>query len=242
MKIYLTTSNKYTHVCPIAIHFLNKYWPGQDISLLGYDQTATLKNLPENVTLEILGKQSDFGNSWTDALIPFFHKVPEDYFIILLDDLMLLSKVDNDKIKLLEKQFLLGKADKAVIGGGLSLSLTTKLENNLLLFNQNIDYRTTLHPSIWTKKYFLKYLKPNMTAWGFEIENNEEAKNDGAAIITNNYSYPQEPDPFLILNLYNKGRLTIDEDGNVFRGGPPASRKFFNKEDLTYIWERVHAP
>jgi len=240
MKIYVIASNKYTHVCHINVHFLNKYWPNQDITLLGYEEVEKLTDFPNNVTVKILGKQDDFGKSWSDGLIPFFNKVEENYFIILVEDMILLKEIDYERINLLEQQFLSGNADKAMIGGGLPLDLTTEMENGLLLYNQGINYRCSLHPAIWSREYFLRYLKPGMTIWDFELRNDSEARNDGAKIITNNYSYPQEPDPFLILNLYNKERLTLNEEGHLFPGAPPASRKFFNKEDLTYIWEKIH--
>ena len=101
MKLYLITSNKYTtKLCPINVHFLNKYWNNLDITLVGYEDVLKLTNLPSNVRTVSLGNQSDYGTNWTNALIPYFQQIPEKYFTLILDDHILLNKVDEEKIKI----------------------------------------------------------------------------------------------------------------------------------------------
>ncbi len=239
MKIYITACNKYTHVCPVGVEYINKHWPGQDITIVGYESVQELKDLPNNVSTKFLGKQQNYGESWTTALIPFFNDVPEEYFVVLLDDLVIMNSMDMDKISVLEEQIKQNKAQKAMIGGGLPLNLTKEIGEELLEFRQDIDYRATLHPAIWNKRYFLKYLKPNMTPWQFEIANNNTAKYDGATIIANKYVYPDEPHPFSFLNVYTKGKLMITECGEVLDEQP--SSKFFDKEDIKDIRRNIDA-
>tara|TARA_R110002020_G_scaffold314362_2_gene529549 strand:+ start:293 stop:1054 length:762 start_codon:yes stop_codon:yes gene_type:complete len=247
MKLYMLTSNKYTKkICPINIHFLNKYWPGLDITIVGYEDVLELKNLPSNVNVVSVGYQFKFGKIWSSGLIPFFKKISDEYFILIFDDHILLNEVDKNKIKILEEQFKLKKADKAMIGGGLPLSKTTKINNDLLLYNQGIDYRTSLHPAIWTKKYFLHYLRPGMTSWDFELVNNKEARFDKARIINLAYDYvddstglqPKEQHTYSMLELYTKGKININDSGEVITNQP--SSCFFNKKDLQYIWDNIH--
>ena len=235
----MVTSNKYTtKLCPINVHFLNKYWNNLDITIVGYEDVLKLTNLPSNVRTVSLGNQSDYGTNWTNALIPYFQQIPEKYFTLILDDHILLNKVDEEKIKILEKWFDEENADKAMIGGGISLQQASKVDDKVLLFNQNADYRTSLHPAIWTKKYFLKYLKPDMSSWDFELKNNHEAKNDGGRIINLSYNYPAEPHPYSYLELYTKGKITINSYGNVITNQP--SRAFFAKEEIKYIWNSLY--
>ena len=241
MKIYLLTSNKYTEkLCPINIHFLNKYWPDNEITIVGYDYVSDLENLPDNVTKVCLGLQEDYGRMWTNALIPFFKKIPEDYFTLVFDDHILMNKVDQQKINVLEEQFLNKNADKAMIGGGISLSNTALYDKDerLLTFNQTAMYRMSLHPAIWTKNYFLKYLFPNMTSWDFELQNNGRALMDGATILNYKYDYPNEPHLFSYLELYTKGKVNINEKGEVITNQP--SSRHFNSQDIEFIWENLH--
>jgi hypothetical protein len=241
MKIYLLTSNKYTEkLCPINIHFLNKYWPDNDITIVGYEDVDELENLPSNVTKVSLGLQEDYGSRWTNALIPFFKKIPEDYFALVFDDHILMNKVDQQKIKVIEDQFVTNSADKAMIGGGISLLATKQFEKNenLLVFSQAAEYRMSLHPAIWSKNYFLKYLFPNMTSWDFELQNNGRAQGDGGVILNYKYDYPNEPHLFSYLELYTKGRVNINESSEVVTNQP--SSRYFNIEDIKFIWENLH--
>ena len=236
MKVYLVTSNKYTKkLCPINVYFLNKYWSNIDITIVGYEDVLELKNLPNNVTVECVGEQSKFGKTWTNGLIPFFKSIPEKYFTLILDDHILLNEVDNKKLSILEKYFINDKADKAMIGGGIPLSEATQVNSNILLFKQNANYRTSLHPAIWKKEYFLKYLKPDMTSWDFELKNNIDAMFDGANIINLLYDYPNERHLYSYLELYTKGIINIDSNGEVIANQPSA--KFFNKEDVKKVWD-----
>jgi hypothetical protein len=240
MKVYVIASDKYAHICPLTIYFLNKNWPEQDVVIVGYEGLKELKKLPSNVSVVSLGKQDDFGTSWTDGLIPFFEKIPDEYFTLILDDHILLNRVDEKKIKIIEEQFLLKRVDKATIGGGISLSNAIDWGENLLLFNQGINYRTSLHPAVWTKEYFIKYLKPNMTSWEFEAKNNSEAMFDNAKIVSFSYDYPLEPHIYSYLELYTKGSLNITKEGNLLNYQP--SNRFFDKEDIKYIWHYIHQP
>jgi hypothetical protein len=266
MKIYLLTSNKYTKsLCPINVHFLNKYWPNQDITIVGYEDVLELKELPDNVNVACVGTQADFGSTWTNALIPYFKQAKEEYFTLIFDDHILMNQVPLDKIAELEEQFINKKAQKAMIGGGISLDSAKTFEDNknLLEFAQYIDYRMSLHPAIWSKEYFLKYLKPNLTSWDFELVNDNRARFDGATILNYNYNYPSQPHLYSYLELYTKGqnnivKLTPDiskeliseleqsikekkstktADGLVV--AQQSSARFFNEEDIKYIWERT---
>ena len=163
MKIYILSSNKYAHVCSTTIAMLNKYWPDQDITLVGYEDILKLKDLPDDVEVVSLGNQNDFP-SWSDALVPFFQKTPEDYFTLLFEDHILMNKVPLDKLEEIEEQFRLNTVQKAMIGGGNTLKFSTK--------------------------------------------------------------------------LFNKGIIAINEKAQVLSNQP--SSKFFNIEDIKYVWNSIH--
>ncbi len=239
MKLYMITSNVYTkNVCPLNVHFLNKYWADLDITIVGYEAVLELENLPSNVSTVCIGKQSDFGKTWTNALIPFFKDIPEDYFALNFDDHILMNKVDLNKLQIIEEQFEAGNIDKAQIGGGINLKYTTQFTNDLLLFREGIDYRLSLHPAIWSKEFFLKYLKPGMSAWDFELQLNAKSPPDGMKIVNLDYNYPDEPHLYSYFELYSKGKLNIDFIGRSIIEQP--SSKFFDVSDLRYIANKMY--
>jgi len=241
MKVFIVSSNKYAAVVPINLFFLEKYWPEADVTVLGYEGLNEVDGFSPNQEVVILGNQDDFGKSWSSALIPYFEKTKHDYFVILVEDFILMNRVDHNKIRVLEEEIKSGKAQKAVIGGGLDTRYTSRWENNLFLYSLGIDYRCTLHPSIWNRDYFLKWLNPGDTIWDFEVKNNEMIKYDGANIIGYEENWPNH----LILPLYSslnlyagKTGLTINEDGKILDDQP--SSKYFNVEDTKMIWRWVN--
>lgn len=238
MKVFLITSNIYTHVCPTSIEFLKRYWPEAQVTVLGYENVREYSHHLKDVETVFLGEQDSFGRSWSSALIPYFKTVKDETFVILVEDLILMNRVDHSKIKVLDEKIRSGKAKKAVIGGGIPLDKTSLWEDDLLLFNQNIDYRCTLHPSIWNKEYFEKFLKEGHTIWDFEVANNELAKSDGEKIIALNYRYPETMHLFSSLNLYSRRELTINKEGSILDNQP--SSKFFKTEDIQEIWESIN--
>jgi hypothetical protein len=237
MRIYLSTSNKYTsYLCPINVEYLNKYWPGQDITIVGYEDVLSLTGLPSNVDVHTLGRQSDFGKAWTTGMIPFFQKIPEKTFAFILDDQVLAKKINKEQIATLKLEVESERAEKAMIGGGIIYQNGTRIDNNLMLINQDAAYRTSLHPAIWSKRYFLRYLRPNFTSWDFELKNNPI--NDGARIVNYDYKYPEEPHPYTYVELYTKGKLNITQDGNIITNQP--SERFFDKKDIKYMWNQIN--
>jgi hypothetical protein len=134
-----------------------------------------------------------------------------------------------------------GRADKAVIGGGIptdSLS-TTRFNDEILTLNQNIAYRLSVIPAIWSKKYFMKYLQPNMTIWDFEAHPSPmKAAYDGATII--NYDSgpnPESPRLFCFVNAYQNGELSIKKDLTFTCNMP--QRRHYSKESLQYIRDNI---
>jgi hypothetical protein len=241
MKVFIVSSNKYASVVPINLFFLDKYWPEANVTVLGYEALHGVDGINPDQEVVVLGNQDDFGKSWSTALIPYFEKTKHESFVILVEDFILMNRVDHSRIKILQKEINSGKAQKAIIGGGLDSVNATIWEgnSNIFLFNQNIDYRCTLHPSIWKKEYFLKWLNPGDTIWDFEVKNNAYIKNDGANIIGYDEKWPECPRLYSSLNLYS-GRLglTINKDGAVLDNQP--SSKFFDIEDTKMMWKWIH--
>ena len=202
MNIYVTTSNNYVELAiPFSILF-NKYWPGNEITFLGFEERPS-EQLPDNCKFISLGNQSDFGDSWTDPLRPFFENINDSHFVVTTEDAMLVGPVDQSKASLLESEIIEGNAKKAMLDSHLNPHASFEpYKDGIKQLSQTAEYRTSLHPAIWNKDYFLNFLKPNYTAWDFEIKNFQESMTDGERVIC------LDQDEFLykISNVYNRGR------------------------------------
>lgn len=205
MKLFVITSNKYKNLMGVYGKLLQKYWPGQIATILCYD----LPDIPleDNCKVVSLGKQPS--KYWTNGLIPFFSKLNEKYFIITVDDMLLMNYVEEDKIQILENEMKTGEVQKAMIHSHMNKVHGIPWKPGILKIRQEARYRTTLHPAVWGKEYFLRYLKPNMTAWDFEVNNIPESQSDGALII----SLDQSRHIFDCINVFRNRKLVVDTPG-----------------------------
>ena len=127
MKILVTTSNNYAFLLETYVHLFNKYWANQEIVFLGFDEPQGL-TLPSNCSFHSLGKQEDFGTIWTDPLIPYIDSLEDEYFMVTVEDMMLIKAVDLEKMDLIETEIKNGDADKALLDRHLNAaSLAHKL-------------------------------------------------------------------------------------------------------------------
>ena len=221
MRVLVTTSDQYLHLLtPYAILF-NRYWPDQQVTMLGFNDTS-LPALPDNFEYISLGKQEDFGRYWTDPIIPYVDKIAEDYFVVTCADMLITDYVNLEKINLLEKEISSGVAKKALLNCHLN-GYTDKYKTGINKLSQNAPYRTTLNMSIWEKEYFKRYLNPNFTIWDFEIRNMAESQNDGAVIVT-----PDSPKDKISSDPAEVARATAPynpvKTANVYEKGVPFPR------------------
>jgi hypothetical protein len=246
MRILVTTCDQYLHLLEPYATLFNRYWPNQDVTFLGFDD-SDIPELPDNFDYVSLGKQSDFGRYWTDPILPYIDKIKEDYFVIICGDIFITDYVDLQKIQLLEKEISSGNADKAMLDTHLNV-YSAEYKAGMMQMLPSAPYRTSLHPAIWRKEYFKKYLKPNFTIWDFEIKNMPESQKDGATIISC-LSPPNLPDvdPATMValaapanlvktvNVYEKG-VPIPRWGSVSPWGASAG---ITKEDILLIYDYI---
>ncbi len=183
MKIFLVASDYYAHLVEPNLILLNRYFPGNEIVCLGYNRDLFQETFPPNTSFHSLGKQEYFGKHWTTPLVNYFAQLEDDNFIVLIEDFLITAPVDIDRFKILEDEVNSGRAQKAMLDTHLN-KFSSDYNNDLVVLNQDASYRTSLHPAIWSKQYFMKFLKPNNTIWDFEVGNMPASMNDGATIVS----------------------------------------------------------
>ena len=246
MKILVTTSNQQLQLLEPHAALFNRYWPEQQVTILGFD-TTNLPCLPDNFEYVSLGRQDDFDRYWTDPLIPYVKGLDEDYFVLMMGDFLLTDYVEIEKFKLLENEIKYGDADKVILDTHLS-AYTVPYKPGIRELRQDAPYRTTLHPAMWKKEYFLKFLKPKLTAWQFETHNMSKSQHDKARILL-----PEMPpniistDPAQIMresainnvvkatNVYVKGAPIPRPNSDLPWGSPAGIRK----KDIIFICQYV---
>ena len=199
MNIYISASNEYVHIIEQYAVLFNKYWPNQNVTVLCYDVPNI--PIPDNFKFVSLGKQ---GKYWSNGLIDFFNNIKDEYFVFSLEDFFLVDYVDQYKVDLLEQEIVKG-ADKA----SLHFYYVYQIKNpsdRIVVLKQNIKYKTSIHPAIWTRRYMLQNLKPDMSL--IDFENNPLTDNDGSKIVfLKECMSPQKV--VSVMNIYARGELDL---------------------------------
>lgn len=207
MKLFVPTSDQYSHLIPLFISLMKEYWPKQETIFLTYKYQ---KIDEENFKTISLGKQL---KSWTDPLREYFESIDDQLVALTLEDMIPITPVDIKKIEILKNWILNKKASKAIMHNHLNIYAEVSKENkDIMILNPNAPYRCTIHPSIWDREYLIEYLKPNRSLWDFEILGSQEMKQDNKTIISYASSDSQTNHPFNALNIYRGSK--IDLSGN----------------------------
>jgi len=198
MKIIATTCDEYLHILKGFVYMFNRHWSSSaEVTILGYSVPSF--GLPDNFKFISLGEQRKYGRDWTTALVPFFKQLPNDYFILLLEDIYIL---DVNKSLLCEAEKHMAKgADKVYFTIGSRQGISGETDANFNIIHQTGGYRLSLQPSFIRKDYFLKYLNPGKSIWQYETQH-EAPKNDGARTLV-----PKQ-DIISYSDFMNKGKIS----------------------------------
>jgi len=204
MKIIVTTCDRYLHVLKGFAYMFNKYWSSSaDVTVLGYSIPSF--DLPDNFKFTSLGEQEKYGRGWTTALIPFFEQLPDEYFVLFLDDEFILG-VNKSLLPMVEEQMAKG-IEKIHLTNISGRAFKEEKDVNFNIWEQSANYRLSLQPIVTRRDYFLKYLKPGRTIWEYEIQTT--AMNDGARILI-----PKQ-DVVSYSNFIHKGKVSGFERAKI---------------------------
>lgn len=230
LKVIIPTCDRYIHILEGLSYTLDKFWDKEnEFIILGYESPKF--KLKENWSFVSLGKDTGPSN-WSNDLLKFFNSFTEEYFIFMADDVLMTRKADLEKAEMAYNYMLKEKnVKKCFLQGSLSnnpgmfnVRLTPIEELNRIFYdlNQDCEYRSSLQIAIWSTKYFLQCLKPNLDPWQFELQH---IKNDGVRILTT-----KENHPVMFSHLYRYGfQLQSDWYVSVFEDTK------LSDEDIMYI-------
>lgn len=181
LTIYIPSIAKYWHLAPAFMPIFNKYWPDQKCVYLCYDKVPDIE-MPPNFSKVYIGSANNY-KDWTSPLISFMQDVDTPYFVIAGEDMFPTSDTNMSELPMLVNEIRSGQVDKVILEAAPDvMSYTDPYKPGMRKLRQDIRFRYTLQPSIWTKEYFLRHIRPGWTIWDYE--KCKQAVNDGATIIT----------------------------------------------------------
>ena len=105
-RVFITTCDSYLAALKPMAWMMNKYWkPLPQVAVLGFSFPDF--ELPENWSFCSVGKQEDYPfGKWSDALIDFLNEVPDEVFLLMLEDMWPTRPVDTEALDILYRYML----------------------------------------------------------------------------------------------------------------------------------------
>ena len=203
MKIVVNTCNTHLHLIPVFCHLFNKYWsPEQEVTIIGYNHPNSFSesfNLPDNFKfVQLNGGDQQTVNDFSNHMYDYFSSLDDKYFIWMMEDTFL----RNINFKILNAFYSVcqsdttGKIGRIDLTEGMSHRRTSLWKTvdgvDILANDQDVQYRVAIQASIWNKEYLLKYLKPNLSPWGVELNALQPAIGDGWHILGTQKSFSSD--------------------------------------------------
>ena len=205
MNIFVQTCDRGIHIIEAFQYFFNRYWAEeQPVTILGYAEPDF--ELAPNFSFVSLGK--DAGPKIGRQLIHFFSNIEDEHFVYTVDSQVIIRPVDMVQLRrltvLIENTQNVGRV---ALTGDMEVNQPHHLipvldgRSGVALHSPISDYRISAVWSVWRKDYFLRYLKPGMDLWEWEIEGSRQARVDGVDILSTMGSYP-----ITVCRIYKHGK------------------------------------
>jgi hypothetical protein len=175
-RVFLTTSDKYLPALRPMAWLMNRYWrPVPEVVVMGFGLPEF--DLPENWTFATLGKQEKYPfDKWSNALIDFLTEVPDEVFLLMLEDMWPVRKVDTEALDILYRYMIQFEyvakmdlcGDRLYALGMQPYGYVGRLD--LIKSMPGSPYHLSLMPGFWRKKHLLKALIPNESPHQLELQ------------------------------------------------------------------------
>ena len=234
ISIIINTCDSYHEVLPILFNSFNEHWKDCNYPIHLNSETKTFNY--NNLNLKSHTIESNESFKWGYRLKKTLKSINSDYVILLLDDYILESDVDNKLIDLAIKTLDTDKDVGCIYLYPVSTIINTKYkslsyDNDKIQNFEKIDnsslYRVNTAPAIWDKYFLNKILSKYDEPWSWETFS----------------GYQKVAQSKIILSIKEKEKIIYNyaakEGGAIYRGKwvrqiiEPKINKYNLKIDLT---------
>jgi hypothetical protein len=145
------------------------------VTILGYDFPK--RELPNNFEFVSMGVQGPV-NEWSTDIRKYIESTEDQWLIILMEDCFI-KRADTAVINSMVQQYCNEASGRFDLTNDVQ-KRKHLLEGDLVHAEPNTNYRVSMQPSIWNRKFLLQYLTPGLTPWQME---KQHAVNDGWEIL-----------------------------------------------------------
>lgn len=196
-RVFIRTFDGRLNATRVMLWLINKHWhPRPDVVVAGYARPEW--RLPENVEFYSIGNNKDYPVSrWSTATAKFLNDMPDEAFVLLLEDYWLTRDVDARAIDILHdyvKQFTyvarMDLTGDRLYAGGADLNYGTVAHLDLVKSMPGSQYHFSLMAGIWRKEHLLRHLPPDWDPWKCELMGTTNLSHDQSVIVLGTRQWP----------------------------------------------------
>ncbi len=183
LTIIVNTCNEYHDVLDIFFYAMEDCWSDCPFPVVvnteskAYDNQARIHNY-------ISPSGSD---DWGSRLLSTLQSIESDYVLMLYDDFILDSNVNNHRIQQALRLLQAEQVSVATYLINTKLPLSSSDSNDVFIpIKDHVDYRLNSAPAIWRKQALIKYTKSGDTPWAWEVFGSYRTWGDGNIFYTLN--------------------------------------------------------
>ena len=182
IRVFVITCDKYAWALRGFIHQFQKYWSTlQPVVVAGY--TVPDVQFPDNFTFHSIAPEEYDKDRWSTGLIEFLRAMPDEHFVLLLEDYWLCRGVNHQAIGTLHE---LCTQHTNVLRMDLSDDRQYNGEakdwdvlpyygyNDIVWTPAGSPYQMSLQAGIWNRRLMLEVLRMDESAWKVELETGEK--------------------------------------------------------------------
>jgi hypothetical protein len=178
LRVFVITSPLYQWALRPFSYLFNVYWSAQQsVVAMTFDYPPF--PLPHNFLLHRVATRDVSQHSWSTALIEFLNAVPDEHFVLLLEDYLLVRTVDHKGILTLWDYMRANPdvlrvdltADVLNVNGDSRNAPFVGYYGHYDLYEKppGSAYRMSLQAGIWNKRLMLEVLEAGKSSWETEV-------------------------------------------------------------------------
>jgi hypothetical protein len=181
-RVFCITSNNYLWALRPFSYLFNQYWGNEQQVVVAGCKPPDFE-LPSNIRFHSLRRTDYPVNKWSDMLVKLLIEMPDEYFVLMLEDYWLTRNVDlrfiqvayaymsqnpSDILKIdltVDRMHARGDARDAIDYCNIG-------PYDIIITPYDTPYRMSLQAAMWNKSLMLKLLKLGKSPWEVEIHTN----------------------------------------------------------------------
>ena len=212
VRVYVVTNQKYQWAMRGFAYLFNKFWSSLQEVTVVTDVEPSFE-LPPNFKVKSINAGKPLAKEfWSDGLIVMLQNIPDDVFVLMLEDYWLIRKADNvgvdtlaDYMRLHKEILRVDLTDDRQYNGHMK-DIGAWGHYDLVETPNDSEYQMSLQAGIWSRDLLLSVLRPGLDPHQVElfISPTLHERDDMRVIGTRQR-------PVRYANLYYQGKLQPDQ-------------------------------